>query len=230
MRTTRAFFVIPALLAAVAAVSAHGQPCSPTLVTIDPEPTFEVQRATFDTTGGAGGTNYQISLDLVRGTLVSRMTSNEFGRIELGASDRYWIEGPFSGPVDIDAVIEVAAVRFDGCGLQCAWAMTRIEWRDELGGQTEHYLADTRQAGVYHFEMSLPLAVVYGEPFTLSTVLETQVQGLGANLFGRADLETHVRFDRVPVGARVRSCRGFNSEPSTPVAHRSWGAVKALYR
>lgn len=224
---TRRLAPLP-LLAVLCAARAWAQPCTPTLVTIDPDQTFEVPSATFDTTGGSGGTAYQISLDLVRGTLWSNMTSNEFGRIELEASDRFLIDGA-PGTATVDAVLEVTAIRFDGCGLQCAWAMTRVEWRDESGGSV-NYQADTRQAGVYHFEMTLPVVVTIGQPFTLTTVIETQVQGLGANLSARADVATRLRFDHVPDGARVRSCHGFDSMPVAPTRHATWGGLKARYR
>jgi len=217
---------MPALLAAA---PVWGEPCAPSLVSIDSDEPFEVHEARFDTTGGSGGTAYAIFFDLGEGFFETRMTSNEFGRTEIRSSDRYQIDAAFSGPAVIDAVLEVTAVRFNSCGLECAWAMTRIEWREEAGGSVDH-LADTQQAGVYHFEMTLPVTVTFGVPFTLETVIETQVRGLGANLFARADVSTRLRFDRLPAGARVRSCRGFDSAPHTPTAHASWGGVKARYR
>ena len=216
------------ILAVLAAAPAWGQTCAPTLVSIGTDEPFEVQSARFDTTGGSSESSYLISFDLAAGTLETRMDGNGFGRTQLEAADRFRIDG-LAGTALIDAVLEVTAVRMNGCGLQCAWAMTRVEWRDEAGGRVDH-LADTRQFGVYHFEMTLPVLVSFGQPFTLFTVIETQVQGLGANLFGRADVSTRLRFDGVPAGARITSCHGFDSAPNTPVAHSSWGRVKALYR
>ena len=221
---------IGALAALAPAVTARAGTCPPTTVAILPSPAFEVHTARYDTTADTGGMQFQISLDLAAGTQEARITSNATGRIEIDASDVFLLQGPFTGPREIDAVLEVTAVRFDACGLQCAWAMTRLDFRDEATGRTEHHQADTRQAaGVYHFEMPLTITPTFDVPFALSTILELQVSGLGANLYGRADLGTRLRFDRLPSGARVTSCRGFVNG-TVPVRASSWGRIKATYR
>jgi hypothetical protein len=221
------------LLTLLAVAPACGEPCATTQVFIDSDPPIEVYQSSFDSTGGSSAAAYQIALDLGLGRLESRMIGNDFGRIEIRASDRYQLEqidAAFAGPAVIDAVLEVTVVLGNGCGLECAYAMTRIEWRDEAGSVVD-YLADTaQQLGVHRFEMTLPVIAIYGEPIRLSALIETQVRGLGANLFGRADVSTRLRFDRVPSGAHVVSCYGYDSMPDTPALPSSWGGVKARYR
>jgi len=99
---------------------------------------------------------------------------------------------------------------------------TTASLRDALGHEVVGSLTPTTFPR--HYDVSLPVAAIAGQPFRL----HFELSGYALNIAGGGD--GVFSFTGVPPGAAVTSCQGYVSDLSVPVTARTWGALKRFYR
>jgi hypothetical protein len=74
-------------------------------------------------------------------------------------------------------------------------------------------------------QMRFPVAAVEGVPFEIGLKSIANSQG-GEGGWVRAKL----RFEGLPAGTSITSCKGYRQDQPVPALATSWGRVKAAYR
>ncbi len=110
-----------------------------------------------------------------------------------------------------DASSSVGAVLIDP-------ADGRSEEAGVAGASLSGWVAWTRQ-------VRMEFTIAPGTPF----LVEYKV-GATTTWFARALVRSTLRFEGLPPGARIASCKGFLQDAPVPALARSWGQVKAAYR
>ena|SRR5689334_3589799 len=94
--------------------------------------------------------------------------------------------------------------------------------RDDLGHEVVGSITPTTFPR--HYDVSLPVAAIAGQPFRL----HFELSGNALSTSGGGD--GAFSFTGLPPGSAVTSCQGYVSDLSVPVAKRTWGALKRFYR
>lgn len=145
------------------------------------------------------------------------------------ARDAFDVRGvPAGTPVVLTAEFVVdGAVFTDGCGgTGCGGVVGAGLRRGADSTVVEHPTHLFSGRADYHDVLQLPLTIVAGSPETI----EYQIWGHrtpGGN--HGAEGTGLIRFQGLPPGAVVVSCKGYGQSP-TPVRPTTWGRLKSVYR
>jgi hypothetical protein len=185
------------------------------------EQSFDVAQGSLACEGGT------TSFNLISGALEARAQSPcTYGFTSADARDAYRIDGlPAGSQVTFMARLIVSAT---GCKPAYGGGSSSAEISDGVSFD----VVEASPSGPYDSgcvtvadSAQITLTRTVGEPFVLRFKL--QAGGIDG---GSGHVTALVRFGDLPSGAVVTSCYGYRQEGATPVAVRTWGGVKALYR
>jgi len=215
----------------VLAAAAHaGETCPSSILQLDgASGRYEDVRDAADTTYVGPSFTSQASYDLPSGTLALSVTPVDGQMVEVYGADTYTLVGPPAGTVvpvrvvlEFDGTIETRSCDAPGCG-----AHLRASVFDEFLIATTRVDAPPTPGNTTTLDTAtLSLSMVAGTPHTIrfGLLMSLAAGGTHAGVWtGR------LRFEDLPTGAGILSCRGFAMAP-TVVEPSTWGRLKALYR
>jgi hypothetical protein len=147
--------------------------------------------------------------------------------LETILEDDFTVTGPPAGtPVAFDAVLELDGIA-EPLGIPGGGSGGRLRGLVHESATNEIVLerATTSSDAIGIAEaIALTVNAVAGTPVRLRFAVR------GEALEGRAELLGTFRFEGLPAGATIVSCRGYDSSAPVPARAASWGRLKSLYR
>jgi hypothetical protein len=96
------------------------------------------------------------------------------------------------------------------------------------GGGAAASLASAECGQTCRQALEISVSVTSDSPFEIRLRLYADASVTWSGVEGA--IEAKLGFPDLPVGATIRSCKGFLADVTTRVTRTSWGSVKAIYR
>jgi hypothetical protein len=147
--------------------------------------------------------------------------------------DTYTLVGPGTDPVSITPTVGAQLSVPIGCGFDpyigtfcCGGAGTvRLVYEARDSTQLAGSAGGTGKAILASQDLPLTISPTPGVPFYLTIVFD-----IGGSCRSGAQASAALRFDNVPPGYTIQSCKGYTQGQPVPVRQASWGSLKLHYR
>ena len=191
--------------------------------------------AQFNSNCGLFTCGYQVDFNHATATCHVRPNDTPVNDCIMRFTDTYTLSGPGSSPVVLTAV-----ARSDVPGASClvdggppGSPPILVQYAGDVS--VVHSGVDSVAAAylppVSGVELSLPVRVTPGVPFQVAVVVHAHASaGFGPPCFVYSEVTSTLRFDGLPSGYGVQSCKGFSQGPVVPTRATTWGRVKTVYR
>ncbi len=145
----------------------------------------------------------------------------------INAIDRYRIEGlPDGTPIAVTARLEAEALV---CGGDVAHIYARLSHLTEVAGTQWDAPRPTQGVGgctgPETHSISVPIAAIAGAEFAVRVELWSDPSSGGTG-----NAAAVLRFEGLPPGAQLRSCKGYALDVPVAALPASWGRIKSEYR